>query len=213
MKARNFKRWIAGFCATAMLAGAPAMVGYATALNDTTETGNTTVTAFVIANDNQPTYAIVIPDTVDFGQIQLPATDTDSYVTTKITVQCKEVSGLASDQAISVLVKDSNAQSAGDSFLLKNQKSQNALWYDMLNEAGQSIQDPRKWSADDYGYLCAAFTEGGQNETLTLRLNKAQLSGKDLSMWGGPYSGTLNFTTRISDSAELQSMENGTPVM
>lgn len=93
MKARNFKRWVAGFCATAMLAGAPAMVGYATDIELTRDntTGETTVKATVVENDNQPTYTIMIPDTVEFGQIQLPTTAADAYVTTSITVKCTNI--------------------------------------------------------------------------------------------------------------------------
>lgn len=213
MKARNFKRWVAGLCATAMLAGAPAMVGYATEtdLNNVNTTGETTVKATVVENDNQPTYTIAIPDTVNFGQIQQPTTAADAYVTTSITVKCTNVSNLGSEQAISVLVKDSDAYSADSSFLLKNNTNTDCeLVYEMLNEAGQSIQNTT-WYAD--GFLYAAFTSAGQSKPMTLRLNKAQLYGKDLSEYGGEYTGTLNFTTKIGSIINVQSMEEGIPVM
>lgn len=213
MKARNFKRWVAGLCATAMLAGAPAMVGYATEtdLNNVNTTGETTVKAEVVENDNQPTYTIVIPDTVEFGQIQLPTTAADAYVTTSITVKCTNVSNLGSEQAISVLVKDSDAYNADSSFLLKNNPNTDCeLVYEMLNEAGQSIQNTT-WYTD--GFLYAAFTSAGQSKLMTLRLNKAQLYGKDLATWGGEYTGTLNFTTKIGSITDVQSMEEGIPVM
>lgn len=211
MKARNFKRWVAGFCATAMLAGAPAMVGYATDIELTREntTGETTVKATVVENENQPTYTIMIPDTVEFGQIQQPTTAADAYVTTSITVKCTNVSNLGSEQAISVLVKDSDAYSADSSFLLKNNTG-SELVYEMLDGTGQSIQHTT-WYSD--GFLYAAFTSAGQSKPMTLRLNKAQLYGKDLATWGGEYTGTLNFTTKIGSITNVQSMEEGIPVM
>lgn len=211
MKARNFKRWVAGLCATAMLAGAPAMVGYATDSELTREktTGETTVKATVVENDNQPTYAITIPDTVEFGQIQQPITAADAYVTTSITVKCTNVSNLGSEQAISVLVKDSKVDGPNSQFLLNNSTG-GELAYEMLNEAGQSIQNTT-WYAD--GFLYAAFTSAGQSKPMTLRLNKAQLYGKDLSEYGGEYTGTLNFTTKIGSITDVQSMEEGIPVM
>lgn len=211
MKARNFKRWVAGLCATAMLAGAPAMVGYATEtdLNNVNPTGNTTVKATVVENDNQPTYAIAIPDTVNFGQIQQPTTAANAYVTTSITVTCTNVSNLGSEQAISVLVKDSDAYGVDSSFLLKNNMDCE-LVYEMLDEAGQSIQNTT-WYADGFRY--AAFTSAGQSKPMTLRLNKAQLYGKDLSEYGGEYTGMLNFTTKIGSITDVQSMEEGIPVM
>ena len=211
MKARNFKRWVAGFCATAMLAGAPAMVGYATDIELTREntTGETTVKATVVENDNQPTYTIMIPDTVEFGQIQLPTTAADAYVTTSITVKCTNVSNLGSEQAISVLVKDSKVGGPNSQFLLNNSTG-GELAYEMLNEAGQSILNTT-WYSD--GFLYAAFTSAGQSKPMTLRLNKAQLYGKDLATWGGEYTGTLNFTTKIGSITDVQSMEEGIPVM
>lgn len=211
MKARNFKRWVAGFCATAMLAGAPAMVGYATdfELTGDNTTGETTVKAEVVENQNQPTYTIMIPDTVEFGQIQQPTTAADAYVTTSITVKCTNVSNLGSEQAISVLVKDSKVDGPNSQFLLNNSTG-GELAYEMLNEAGQSIQNTT-WYSD--GFLYAAFTSAGQSKPMTLRLNKAQLYGKDLSTWGGEYTGTLNFTTKIGSITDVQSMEEGIPVM
>ena len=211
MKARNFKRWVAGLCATAMLAGAPAMVGYATetGLNNVNTTGETIVKAEVVENQNQPTYTIMIPDTVEFGQIQQPTTATSAYATTTITVTCTEVSNLGSEQAISVLVKDSKADGPNSQFLLYNSTG-GELAYEMLNEAGQSIQNTT-WYAD--GFLYAAFTSAGQSKPMTLRLNKAQLYGKDFVTWGGEYTGMLNFTTKIGSITDVQSMEEGIPVM
>lgn len=211
MKARNFKRWVAGLCATAMLAGAPAMVGYATDIELTREktTGETIVKAEVVENQNQPTYTIMIPDTVEFGQIQQPTTAADAYVTTSITVKCTNVSNLGSEQAISVLVKDSKANGSNSQFLLYNSTG-GELVYEMLNEAGQSIQNTT-WYSD--GFLYAAFTSAEQSKPMTLRLNKAQLYGKDFVTWGGEYTGMLNFTTKIGSITDVQSMEEGIPVM
>lgn len=213
MKARNFKRWVAGLCATAMLAGAPAMVGYATetGLNNEMKTGNTTVTATVVENDNQPTYEITIPDTVDFGQIQLPTTAATAYATTKITVECMGVSGLASGQTISVLVRDSNAHSGSDSFqLINNEHKDSMLAYEMRNDAGVSIQQT-SWYDD--GYVYTTFNSAGQSKSMDLRLDKSQLYNHDFFDWGGAYTGTLIFTTKVGDITDVQSMEEGTQVV
>lgn len=43
------------------------------------------------------------------------------------------------------------------------------------------------------------FTGAGQEATDQLRLNRNQLYNKDLSVWGGQYTGTLNFYTKIVD--------------
>lgn len=212
MKSLKVKRWVAGLCAAAMLAGVPAMVGYATetTLNnsDTNRTGNTEVKAEVVANDNEPTYEIVIPQTVDFGQIQQPTTDADAYASTTITVRCTRAENLESGNVVAVLVKDGTAQDEKSPFKLTNSMG-NELQYEMLTDAGESIQR-NTWFPN--GYLYASFTGGGQSSEKTLRLNKAQLYGKDLTTWGSQYSGTLEFTTRIASVNDVQSMEGGTPV-
>ncbi len=214
MKARNFKRWVAGLCATAMLAGAPAMVGYATGtmLDNEMKTGNTTVTATVVENDNQPTYTITIPDTVDFGQIKWPTTAATAYANTTITVECRSVSNLASDQVISVLVKDGNATGHDSSFLLTSTEHPGStLRYEMLDGSNQSIETATWYN--NGGFLYATFNSAGQTKTMTLSLDKSQLHGKDLADWGGAYSGTLNFTTKVGSVSSVQSMEEGTPVV
>ena len=51
------------------------------------------------------------------------------------------------------------------------------------------------WYAN--GFLFNTFTAGGQEATEQLKLNRNQLYNRDLSIWGGQYTGTLNFYTKI----------------
>ena len=65
-----------------------------------------------------------------------------------------------------------------------------------MNNNDESIQNGT-WYAN--GFLFNLFTGAGQEATDQLRLNRNQLYNKDLSVWGGQYTGTLNFYTKIVD--------------
>lgn len=171
-----------------------------TTLTDKNQDGDTTVQAEVVKNVNEPTYKVVIPKTVDFGQIQQPTTDTENYVSTTITVKCTEAQNLEQGQVVAVLVKDSTARTENDPFKLTNAMG-NELQYEMFDSKEKSIQDS-SWF--DKGYIFGLFSGGGQQATDTLRLNRAQLYGKDLTTWGGNYTGTLNFHTRVGGIKDVQ---------
>lgn len=70
-----------------------------------------------------------------------------------------------------------------------------ALTYEIMNNDA-SIQNGTWYSN---GFLFNLFTGAGQEATDQLRLNRNQLYNKDLSVWGGQYTGTLNFYTKIVD--------------
>ena len=202
MKKERLKRWCAGLCAAALVAAIPTFA-FATStaaeneINDSTPSGNTSVTAKVSTqpDPNDPVYVIAIPQKVDFGTLQQPATNTDSYKKTTITVRCVEANDIPNDKWIAVLVKDKTATSAADSFKLVKDNAENiTLDYEMLYN-DNSIQN-QKWYTN--GFLFNGFKKAGDTATDTLRLNQKQLYGKDMNTYAGTYTGTLTFYTRLA---------------
>ena len=193
------KKLVAGFMAATMMVSVMSTGVFAKELNPDSETnkaGDTQVTATVEENENKAAYVIEIPDKVDFGKIQQPETEGNAYSTKDITVSCIQADNLAAGNAIAVLVKDASAAESSDPFrLTHNENSDCALTYEIMNN-GESIQN-ETWYSN--GFLFNLFTGAGQEATDKLRLNRNQLYNKDLSVWGGQYTGTLNFYTKIVD--------------
>ena len=191
------KKLVAGFMVATMMVSIMSTGVFAKDLDPSDETkkaGNTEVTATVEENTNKASYVIEIPDTVDFGKIQQPETEGDAYSYKDITVSCITADNLAAGNAIAVLVKDATATDMSDPFLLThNANSDCVLTYEIMNN-DESIQNGT-WYAN--GFLFNTFTAAGQEATDQLRLNRGQLYNRDLSVWGGQYTGTLNFYTKI----------------
>ena len=194
------KKLVAGVMATTMMASVMSTGVFAKDLDPSDENkkaGDTQVTATVGENENKASYVIQIPDTVDFGKIQQPETEGNVYSTHDITVSCIQADNLAAGNAIAVLVKDASAVESSDPFrLTHNANSECVLNYEIMNNNDESIQNGT-WYAN--GFLFNLFTGAGQEATDKLRLNRNQLYNKDLSVWGGQYTGTLNFYTKIVD--------------
>ena len=173
---------VAGFMAATMMVSVMSTGVFAKELNPDSETnkaGDTQVTATVEENENKAAYVIEIPDKVDFGKIQQPETEGNAYSTKDITVT------------------DATATQSTDPFCLThNTHSDCVLNYEIMNNNDESIQNGT-WYAN--GFLFNLFTGAGQEATDKLRLNRNQLYNKDLSVWGGQYTGTLNFYTKIVD--------------
>ena len=190
---------VAGFMAATMMVSVMSTGVFAKELDPSEESkkaGDTQVTATVDENSNKASYVIQIPDTVDFGKIQQPETEGDAYSYKDITVSCKQADNLAAGSGIAVLVKDATATQSSDPFCLThNTNSDCVLNYEIMNNDA-SIQNGT-WYAN--GFLFNLFTGAGQEATDKLRLNRNQLYNKDLSVWGGQYTGTLNFYTKIVD--------------
>lgn len=93
----------------------------------------------------------------------------------------------------------SETQRTGDTTVTatveENSNKDCALTYEIMNNDA-SIQNGTWYSN---GFLFNLFTGAGQEATDQLRLNRNQLYNKDLSVWGGQYTGTLNFYTKIVD--------------
>ena len=192
------KKLVAGFMAATMMVSVMSTGVFAKELNPDSETnkaGDTQVTATV--EENKAAYVIEIPDKVDFGKIQQPETEGNAYSYKDITVSCIKADNLGAGNGIDVLVKDASAAESSDPFLLThNTHSDCALTYEIMNNNDESIQNGT-WYAN--GFLFNLFTGAGQEATDQLRLNRNQLYNKNLSVWGGQYTGTLNFYTKIVD--------------
>ena len=194
------KKLVAGFMAATMMVSVMSTGVFAKDLdpsNEDKKMGDTQVTATVEENENKASYVIQIPDTVDFGKIQQPETEGNVYSTHDITVSCIQADNLAAGNAIAVLVKDASAAESSDPFRLTHSTNSDCvLNYEIMNNNDESIQNGT-WYAN--GFLFNLFTGAGQEATDKLRLNRNQLYNKDLSVWGGQYTGTLNFYTKIVD--------------
>ena len=193
------KKVIAKFMTATMMVSVMTTGVFAKDLDPTNETqraGDTEVTATVEENPNKADYIIRIPDTVDFGKIQQPETEGDAYVYKDITVECVKADNLEAGTGIAVLVKDANATGNSDPFLLThNTNKECVLTYEIMNRDA-NIQNGT-WYQN--GFLFNVFMSAGQTTTDQLRLNRNQLYNKDISTWGGAYTGTLNFYTRVRD--------------
>lgn len=199
MKGKMLKRIMAGVCAASVLTATPVLAAEKE-ITGTNPGSNTSVEAEVVES-SQVTYVIQIPEKVDFGQIVQPNSSGTAYTDISITVKCTQVNGLASNQALAVMVKDSDAIESTDPFKLKKEDNADVvLTYSILNREGNNIQDLR-WYQN--GFLFGSFTAAGQEETDILRLDRGQLYGKDLSVWGGKYAGTLNFYSKIASISDV----------
>lgn len=198
---KKAKKWAAGLCMAAMLAATPALAVCASELNKSNPSGTTTVEANVAESaPENPTYVISIPAKVDFGTISQPNTEGTNYQTTDITVTCSSLEGLQQRQAIAVLVKDATATMDTDPFKLTNANGAE-LTYDLIMSSDSSNIKGSTWYAN--GYLFTSFTAAGQSAQNILRLDRGQLYGQDLALYGGKYTGSLTFYTRVAGVGDV----------
>ena len=171
--------------------------------------GNTEVKAHI---SGAPTpgsvdYIITIPDVVDFGELTQPAENTDSFKDVPFTVKLTELTGNSFDpdaQQISVYVKDQNATTGDSEFYIANKTDPSIkLGYEVFRSSTPSMDN--KVSADSFktaGYFYTSFTEQGDAESGTLRLNQRQLYGRNLADIVGEYSGYMVFTSFIENQTQ-----------
>ena len=223
MRSLNVKRWVAGFCAAALLAGVPAMVGYALEgdisdeapqyLSDSSTESEMDVKVHVDASSSV-SYLIAIPAKVDFGTIQQPNLPGTYNTTKSFTVECTQLNGLQSGQVLSVLVKDSTALDETDPFKLVNEDNAAAeLHYTIFNKGGNDVQES-SWYEN--GFLLDSFTAADQTATCKMQLDVGQLYGENLDDWGGNYTGKLVFTSKVTSISDVDAYSmsegEGTPV-
>lgn len=198
---KRAKKWAAGLCMAAIMAATPVLAVCASELDRANPSGSTAVEANVEeAAPDKPTYVISIPAKVDFGTISQPTTEGTNYQTTNIKVECISLDGLAEKQAIAVLVKDKNATQASDPFKLTNANDAE-LTYDLIMSSDNSNIQSSTWYTN--GFLFTSFTAAGQSAQNILRLDRGQLYGQDLSVYGGKYTGSLDFYTRVAGLGDV----------
>lgn len=91
--------------------------------NDDERTGNTEVKARIEAGEpGEVNYIITIPDSVDFGTLQQPETDTDSNKYIKTEVTATKISNFSRNQFVEVHVKDSALLTISSTLHRKTQK-------------------------------------------------------------------------------------------
>lgn len=174
--------------------------------NDDERTGNTEVKARIEAGEpGEVNYIITIPDSVDFGTLQQPETDTDSNKYIKTEVTATKISNFSRNQFVEVHVKDS--ASTDDQFYItqKDSESPFKIKYDIydkeVNDGNIGENTPLgETSPGTFGYHICSFGAGseGQTQDMTLVLNQKAIYGQDLSKIAGDYSGTMVFHSAIN---------------
>lgn len=193
------KRWIPA--ATLMLVMAAGLPVFAAGeMTNSSQTGATEVTAKVQDTDSgDVTYAISIPQKIDFGMLTRPETSNPDVKTKQLSVTLVEVSGLdEATQRVAVLAQDSTFGT--EQFSLVGQEANNSdknLDY-TVSTTGGNITSGKPYVN---GYLITAFREEDLNNPvqLTLSLDQSQLYDAPLSEWAGSYSGTIRFYSKVAD--------------
>lgn len=179
-------------------------------LTNTNQDGSSEVYAN-IQGDGEVSYVVEIPDSVDFGTLTQPDTDTDSYVYQNFDVTLTSVSGLQSNQRVSVWVKDSNASVGVDeNFYLTQQNPSGGLdafkmTYDVYGEEVNDGNIAKKTAINsgemgENGYMFGMFKDANDTMHSTLVLNQKQLYGENLNDLAGDYTGTMTFHSEVTNT-------------
>lgn len=160
-----------------------------------------------IQGDGNVSYVVEIPDSVDFGTLAQPDTDTDSYDYLSFAVTLKEVSGLESGQKVGVWVKDNNASVGGDEQFYLTQDGEESpfkMTYDIYDADvnDETIAESTSINSGEMGengYMLATFANADDMLHATLALNLKQLYGQNLNSIAGNYTGTMAFHTEITE--------------
>lgn len=176
-------------------------------LSNTTPDGTSEVYAN-IQGDGEVRYVVEIPDSLDFGTLIQPDTDTDSYAYQHFTVTLKEVSGLEDNQRVGVWVKDQDAVVGEDEQFYLTQQNDDSpfkMTYDVYGEDVNNENIGSKTSINsgemgENGYMFVMLKDAEDTLDATLVLNQKQIYGQTLSDIAGDYSGTMAFHTEITES-------------
>ena len=174
------------------------------ALTDQEPGGDTEVKAH-ISGGNPPgevSYTIMIPDAVDFGELKQPTENVDDYKDAAYTVKATKIDGLdPTTQQVSVYVRDQNATASSNQDFKITNKSDSSVSFIYEVYRSESINPANLISGNGYvgtvGYFLYGFTEQGQALTGTLRLNQAQLYGRNITDLIGEYSGYMVFYSAV----------------
>lgn len=175
--------------------------------------GDTTVEGTVTSQPpGSPTYVLRIPSSIDFGILQTPAVDTDSFKDIPFQVELVSLSNLQRGSVVSVLARDGNApaQMADPNIPFSIKKTDaETLTYSVYTgsdnpDLGMNLEDNATWY--EHGYLFGSFNYQavpGSHIKGATRLNQRQLFGKDMSSFTGDYTGQIHFYSRIANAADF----------
>ena len=151
-------------------------------------------------------YIITIPDVIDFGELTQPAANTDSFNDKTFNVELTKLTGESFDsdaQQISVYVKDENATTEKSEFYIANKTDSSIKFeYEVFRKTPSEENKVSSGSFRTTGYFYTSFTEQGDAESGTLRLNQRQLYGRNLADIVGEYSGYMVFTSFIENQTQ-----------
>lgn len=197
-----FAALLSGVLATTAVVSASA----ATLTNDNPDSSTEITARIEGAGPGDVSYVITIPEKVDFGTLEQPKTDTDSYKYIGFNVEATEIKNFSTLQSVSVYVKDSSSED-GQFYLTQKDKTDpfkmtydvyerkvddtNRIDYTPMNESG---------SMGEYGYHLCTFTSTAEGavQDVTLALNQKKLYGQNLNDIAGDYSGTMTFHSALT---------------
>ena len=165
---------------------------------------NTEVTA-EIKKPGEVWYEVAVPTKVDFGILNNVTGDAD---TQEFDIELIDKS--ASVESVYVGVRDTtdagaitDASLSPKLFKLENETTGLVLGYDYLNEAGTSVlreTTPEDNNNNYYG-IVDGLTDIGETYSCTLSLQMSQLSDKLTDQYAGVYTGTIEFYSRATTTA------------
>ena len=173
-------------------------------LTDQDPGGDTEVKAH-ISGGNPPgdvSYIITIPDVVDFGELKQPTENVDDYKDVTYTVTATKIEGLdPATQQVSVYGRDQNATPKSNQDFIITNKSDSTVSFKYEVYKSETITPANLINGNGYvgtvGYFLYGFTEQGDALTGTLRLNQAQLYGRNITDLVGEYSGYMVFYSAV----------------
>ena len=176
-------------------------------LTEDNQKGNTEVTAHITGQEpGDVTYIITIPDVVDFGELNIPADDSEDYnKDVTYTVTATEINNLdPALQKISVYVKDLNAKpNENQEFYIANKDNASiAFQYDVYSATDDDVNASTKINGGNMhtnGYFLKSFNTEGDEITGTLRFAQVQLYGQNIADIAGDYSGYMVFFSAIEN--------------
>lgn len=198
---------IAGILAAATVLSASAQT-IAGTLESGEKSGNTEVHAKIEAPvPGEVSYIVTIPDSVDFGTLQQPETDTDSNKYLSCDVIATQIKNFNIKQTVKVCVKDSTSTDGMFYIAQKGAEAPFKIKYDVYNHDvnDENIDQYTSLSDDtldltEKGYHLCSFGSGSEGTTqkVALVLNQRALYNKNINDIAGDYSGTMVFHTSIN---------------
>ena len=165
---------------------------------------NTEVTA-EIKKPGEVWYEVAVPTKVDFGILNNVTGDADTQ-----EFDIELINKSASVESVYVGVRDTtdagaitDASLSPKLFKLENETTGLVLGYDYLNEAGTSVlreTTPEDNNNNYYG-IVDGLTDIGETYSCTLSLPMSQLSDKLTDQYAGVYTGTIEFYSRATTTA------------